>query len=183
MPPANTGGMAVNTRFGLRQIVMIPAMTLALLVIGLNVSIGLAAQSSGSKASAESLPATVLEEPNDLNRTLTSPTGEKPLILHVGFAVLYRQAHIPGSDYAGPASKPEGLDLLRKRLQSVPRSRFIMLYCGCCPWDHCPNIKPAYDEIRKMGFTNVKVMHVADNFGTDWVSKGYPTQKESSSSQ
>ena len=28
-----------------------------------------------------------------------------------------------------------------------------------------------------MGFTNVKVLYIADNFGTDWVYKGYPTIK------
>jgi hypothetical protein len=25
-----------------------------------------------------------------------------------------------------------------------------------------------------MGFTQVKVLHIAENFGTDWVDKGYP---------
>ena len=177
----------MNKKFEFRKILMIGVIMVALLVIGFSVRITLGAQannaSSSTQASAQSLPTAVLEEPSDLDRILTSANGEKPLVLQVGFAVLYRQAHIPGSDYAGPASKPEGLDLLRKRLQSVPRNRFIVLYCGCCPWDHCPNIKPAYDEIRKMGFTNVKVVHVADNFGTNWVYKGYPTQKESSPGQ
>jgi hypothetical protein len=28
-----------------------------------------------------------------------------------------------------------------------------------------------------MGFSNVKVLYVANNFGTDWVDKGYPTVK------
>jgi hypothetical protein len=28
-----------------------------------------------------------------------------------------------------------------------------------------------------MGFTNVKVLYIADNFGTNWVDKGYPTAK------
>ncbi len=139
--------------------------------------------SSGQKASAESLPAASLEQPDELAGILKSSTSEKPLILQVGFANLYKQAYIPGADYAGPASKPEGLELLRKRLQSVPRDKFIVLYCGCCPWDHCPNIKPAYDEVRKMGFTNVKVVHIANNFGTDWVYKGFPTVRESAPAQ
>jgi hypothetical protein len=25
-----------------------------------------------------------------------------------------------------------------------------------------------------MGFTRVKALYIADNFGTDWVDKGYP---------
>jgi hypothetical protein len=28
-----------------------------------------------------------------------------------------------------------------------------------------------------MGFTNVKVLYIADNFGKDWVDKGYPVAK------
>ena len=52
-----------------------------------------------------------------------------------------------------------------------------MIYCGCCPWSHCPNVKPADDALRAMGFTNVKVLYIADNFGADWVNKGYPVAK------
>ena len=28
-----------------------------------------------------------------------------------------------------------------------------------------------------MGFTNVKVLYLANNFGADWVDKGYPVAK------
>jgi hypothetical protein len=28
-----------------------------------------------------------------------------------------------------------------------------------------------------MGFTNVKVLYISDNFGTNWVDKGYPVAK------
>ncbi len=52
-----------------------------------------------------------------------------------------------------------------------------MLYCGCCPWDRCPNVRPAAALLTSMGFTNMKVLHIANNFGADWVAKGYPTQK------
>ena len=127
--------------------------------------------------SAESLPAAVVLEPDGLNKVLQSSTGEKPLVLQVGFDVLYRQVHIPGSEYAGPASKEDGMQVLRKRPESVPHDKFIVLYCGCCPWDHCPNVKPAYDAMKKMGFTNVKVMHVANNLATDWIDKGFPISK------
>jgi thiosulfate/3-mercaptopyruvate sulfurtransferase len=127
--------------------------------------------------SAETLPDSVLVQSEELNKLLQLPSGEKPLVLQIGFNVQYKQAHIPGALYAGPTSKDEGLQLLRKRLESVPRNRFIVLYCGCCPWDHCPNVKPGYDEIRKMGFTKIKVLHVASNFGTDWVDKGYSVEK------
>jgi thiosulfate/3-mercaptopyruvate sulfurtransferase len=133
--------------------------------------------SAGASASAESLPQSALVEPQDLEKTLQSSTGAKPLILQIGFDVLYRQGHIPGSEYAGPGSKEDGLQGLRKRLESVPRDKFIVLYCGCCPWDHCPNVKPAYDAVREMGFRNVRVMHVDQNFGTNWINQGFPVAK------
>ena len=91
--------------------------------------------------------------------------------------MLYTQAHIPGSEYIGPASSESGLQQLRKRVMPQPRDKFIVIYCGCCPWSHCPNIKPADDALRAMGFTNVKVLYIADNFGANWVDKGYPTAK------
>ena len=89
--------------------------------------------------------------------------------------MLYLQAHIPGAEYIGPGSDPEAIKQLRARAQSLPHSSLIVLYCGCCPWSHCPNVAPAYGELRKMGFTNIKVLYIADNLGTDWVYKGYPT--------
>ena len=114
--------------------------------------------------------------PEDLAKMLQSGK-EKPLMLQVGSHMLFLQAHIPGSEYVGPGANEAGLQQLRKRVESLPRNKFIILYCGCCPWNHCPNVKPADDALHTMGFTNVKVLYIADNFGTNWVDKGYPTAK------
>jgi thiosulfate/3-mercaptopyruvate sulfurtransferase len=66
---------------------------------------------------------------------------------------------------------------LRKRAEPLPRTQFIVLYCGCCPWRQCPNINPAYNELHAMGFRNVKVLYIANNLGADWVGRGYPVAK------
>src|SRR5579872_2154784 len=126
---------------------------------------------------ATSLPSSRLINPEELVKVLESSNGEKPLMIQVGSHVLYQQAHIPGSEYIGPASSENGLQSLRKRVESLPRNKFIVIYCGCCPWSHCPNVKPADDALRAMGFTNVRVLYFANNFGTDWVDKGYPVGK------
>lgn len=123
------------------------------------------------------LASAVQIEPEALAKLLQASKGEKPVVLHVGFKNFYDQARIPNSDYAGPGSKPEGLELLRKRVASLPRKQFIVLYCGCCPWDKCPNAKPAYDALHAMGFTNVKVVHIATDFGTNWLNAGLPVTK------
>ena len=117
-----------------------------------------------------------LVNPEDLVKMLQSGK-EKPLMLQVGSHMLFLQAHIPGSEYVGPGANEAGLQQLRKRVESLPRNRFIILYCGCCPWNHCPNVKTADGALHTMGFTNVKVLYIADNFGTNWVDKGYPTAK------
>jgi thiosulfate/3-mercaptopyruvate sulfurtransferase len=114
---------------------------------------------------------------DDLVKILQSSKGDKPLLIHVGSHVLYSQAHIPNSEYIGPASDPAALQRLRTRVESLPRNKFIVLYCGCCPWTHCPNMKPADDLLHSMAFTNVKSLEIPDNFGTDWVTKGYPVAK------
>lgn len=104
-------------------------------------------------------------------------SGPKPLILSVGPERLYRTAHIQGAEYAGMAAEPAGLQELRERVQKLKRTAEIVIYCGCCPWQHCPNIHPAYNELRKMGFTHVKALYLPNNFKTDWDDAGYPTNK------
>jgi thiosulfate/3-mercaptopyruvate sulfurtransferase len=130
-----------------------------------------------SALQASSIPSSRLISAEELVKILQSPKGKKPLLIQVGSHVLYSQAHIPGSEYIGPASSESGLQQLRKRVESLPRSKFIVIYCGCCPWSHCPNVNPADDTLHAMGFTNVKVLYIANNFGADWVDKGYPVAR------
>ena len=148
--------------------------TLLVLIFG-TVAIALASLALAYQANL--IPASRLINPDDLVKILQSAKSEKPLMIQVGSHVLYTQAHIPGSEYIGPASSESGLQSLRKRVESLPRNRFIVLYCGCCPWSHCPNVQPADDALKAMGFTNLKVLYISNNFGADWVEKGYPVAK------
>jgi thiosulfate/3-mercaptopyruvate sulfurtransferase len=118
-----------------------------------------------------------LMQPEDLAGTLRSNDGIKPLILYVGFRVLYTQAHIAGSEFIGPGASQEGLQQLRTRVQSLPRTQPIVIYCGCCPWNDCPNMNPAYGELRFLGFKDVRRLYIPNNFGKDWVERGYPVEK------
>lgn len=129
------------------------------------------------QGSAASIPAAALIQPADLAASLKSPSGPKPLVLHVGFHVLYTQAHIPGSEYVGPASDEAGLQLLRNRVAKLPKDAAIVIYCGCCPWSDCPNIAAAYDALHALGFSRVKALYIANNFGANWIDQGYPVAK------
>lgn len=130
-----------------------------------------------SSGQADSIPATRQMAPQELVKLLAVSSKQKPVVFQVGSHMMYVQAHVPGSEYMGLGVTEAGLQKLKHRVEPLPRSTFIVIYCGCCPWSHCPNIKPADDALRAMGFTNVKVVHIAENFGTDWKDKGYPTAK------
>jgi 3-mercaptopyruvate sulfurtransferase SseA len=121
----------------------------------------------------------VLMQPGDLARLLKSSAAAKPLVFFVGPRAFYQQAHVPGAEFLGPTARPEGLEKLHARAASLPRDRSIVIYCGCCPWVHCPNIHPAYNELKKMGFTKVRVLYLENSFGTNWAEKGYPVEKGS----
>ena len=132
----------------------------------------LAALTLASQPSSDPWPAPALLQPPDL-----VSAKPQPPIFYVGFPILYRGAHIENAVLAGPGSKPEGLEALKKALTPLPRDREIVLYCGCCPFDKCPNIRPAYRTAAALGFTHIKVLMLKTNLHTDWTSKGYPTSR------
>jgi rhodanese-related sulfurtransferase len=132
---------------------------------------------AGNAAPGDALkiPAAVEIQPAELAAMLKAP--DAPPVLQVGFSVLYQQAHIPGAAYAGPGNNDEGLDNLKSHVAALPHDKLLVIYCGCCPWIKCPNIGAAYDTLHGLGFTNLKVLYLADNFGANWVDKGYPVER------
>jgi len=130
---------------------------------------------SAAPGDALTIPAAVQMQPAELAAMLKA--GNTPPILQVGFSVLYQQAHIPDAQFAGPGNKDEGLLNLKSHVAALPRDKLVVIYCGCCPWEKCPNIAAAYKQMTTMGFTKVKVLYLASNFGADWVDKGYPVTR------
>lgn len=163
-----------------------PGAFAAIVFLGLLVDLGLilatpagsgADVPQGESARATSIPSASLIKAQELAQVLRAPEAKRPLLLYVGFHFPYTQGHIPGSEYVGPASSPASLQQLRRRVEDLPRDKFIVIYCGCCPWNHCPNVKPAYEALHKLGFTKLKVLYLAENLGTDWLNRGYPVVK------
>lgn len=116
-----------------------------------------------------------LIHPEELLKQMSS--SERPLLLHIGVAFLFKNGHIPRSTYVGQTSKTEGIEKLKKVVEEVPLNRGIVLYCGCCPWKDCPNIRPAFKILRELRFTKVKLMYLPTSFAQDWVEKGLPVEK------
>ena len=114
-------------------------------------------------------------QPADFVKELAG--AHKPVVVCVGFRALYEGSHIPGASFHGAASTEQGLAGLKSWAQSLPKSSNAVLYCGCCPLSHCPNLRPAFAAMRDMGFSNLRVLILPNDFNTDWIEKGYPVEK------
>jgi len=99
--------------------------------------------------------------------------------VYVGVRTLYAGAHIPGAVFHGPGAKEEGVADLKKFAAGLPKDSNLVIYCGCCPLERCPNLRPAFSALREMGFTRLRVLILPTSFAADWVEKGYPTEKGS----
>ena len=138
-----------------------------------------AGQFSAAQAvvSATEIPPSAQILPDQLIANMKKKGAEVPMILAVGSPRMYAQGHIPGAVTAGPGAQAEGQELLKSRVASVAKTKYIVIYCGCCPWTRCPNMGTAYLYLTRMGFKNVKALYLPTNFNQDWVSKGYPVEK------
>ena len=127
-------------------------------------------------------PASALLAPADLAKTLRS-SEKKPAVICVAFPVLYRSKHIAGAVFAGPGNRPEGIEALKKAVAGKPKDSDVVIYCGCCPMDRCPNIKPAWNTLKELGFTHVRILHIPTNMAADWYQKDYPSETGSAAAQ
>ncbi len=97
-----------------------------------------------------------------------------PKILQIGFPDFYKNARIPGAFFGGEGSSKAGRETLAKVVKDWKRDTNIAIYCGCCPWEHCPNVLPAYKKLKTLGFTNVKAIEIHEDFDQDWIAAKLP---------
>jgi len=118
---------------------------------------------------AEPWKETQLLQPTALAAKLkaNSPHG---VILNIGFV-----EDIKDAKHIGSVNQADNLEKLKKTVASLPKNTELIIYCGCCPLHtKCPNTRPAYRELTKLGFTNIKVLELVTNLKTDWINPGYP---------
>lgn len=94
-----------------------------------------------------------------------------PVIYNIGVV-----QNIKGAIQIGAASGSENLDKLKASVKNLPKNSQIIIYCGCCPMGKCPNIRPAFNLLSNMKFTNVSVLDLPVNLKTDWIGKGFPIE-------
>lgn len=122
-----------------------------------------------SLSSGEPWTASQLLPPADLAATIKDSLAKKPIIFCVGPGAV-----IKDSRNIGPAKDTANLNKFKQQLGQLPKDTYIVIYCGCCPFDHCPNVRPAFTLLNSMGFTHHKLLDLEHNIKTDWINKGYP---------
>ncbi len=85
---------------------------------------------------------------------------------------------IEGSVNIGPGNDKKNIAALKSLLAKTPKDKEVVIYCGCCPFDRCPNIRPAFRLLNDMGFKNAKLLDIPKNIKVDWIDKDYPVKEE-----
>jgi len=111
-----------------------------------------------------------LMKPSELAATLNDGK-EIPVILSVGPGAL-----IPHSKNFGMIKEEENMKKFKAELAGLSKDTKIVVYCGCCPYEHCPNVRPAVQVLKDMKFTNFKLLDLPHNIKMDWINMGYPTE-------
>ena len=107
--------------------------------------------------------------PADLAKVLNNPKSPQPIIYSIGM-----QAIVKSSIDIGPTMRAENLNTLKQKLSKLAKNSQIVVYCGCCPFSRCPNVRPAMELLKSMQFTNYKLLNLPQNVKVDWIDKGYP---------
>lgn len=111
-----------------------------------------------------------LMKPADLAAKLNEGK-EIPVILSIGPGAL-----IPHSKNIGMIRDEENMKKFKAELAGLSKDTIIVVYCGCCPYEHCPNVRPAVQVLKDMKFTNFKLLDLPHNIKMDWINMGYPTE-------
>jgi thiosulfate/3-mercaptopyruvate sulfurtransferase len=112
--------------------------------------------------------------PADLAKVLKNPKSPQPIVFSVGMMPI-----IKGSVDIGPTMKAENLNNLKQKLSKLPKNTQIVIYCGCCPFSRCPNVRPAIELLKSMQFSDYKLLNLPENVKVDWIDKGYPMSETS----
>jgi len=110
-----------------------------------------------------------LLDPATLASMINNAKGQKPVIYNIG-----PLADIKGAVTIGSANNKAALDKLSNALAAVPKDKMVVIYCGCCPFRNCPNIRPAFNLMKEKGYKNLKLLNLPQNLKVNWTDYGYP---------
>jgi len=124
---------------------------------------------SGSQPNEDPWTPAELLAPADLAKVLADPHARQPTVYCIGPGAV-----IKGSIDIGPGRDSSNLAKLRQQLSQLPKDAPVVIYCGCCPFVRCPNIRPAFALLKDMKFTQPRLLNLEHNIKVDWIDKGFP---------
>lgn len=113
-----------------------------------------------------------LIQPQELANLIVNPKAVKPVIFNVG-----NVDQIKGAINIGAINTEEGMKKFKFEVGRLAKDKQIVVYCGCCSSDNCPNIRPAIKYLIDNGYKNAKVLNIPVGIKEDWVQKGFPVEK------
>lgn len=114
-----------------------------------------------------------LMAPEKLAEKLNAGNVQGTYIFNIG-----PSGQIRNSITIGSVQEASNLALLKKELAKLPHQAEVVIYCGCCPFNHCPNIRPAFSLLNEMQFENARLLNLPGNLKVDWIDRGYPMQND-----
>ena len=139
--------------------------------LGLMLAAGLLCPAALRAENEESWTDKDLKSPATLAAAIQDAKAPKPVIFNIGPV-----EQIKGAIRIGVTSDPKNLEALRQQLGKLPKNQEVVIYCGCCPFRRCPNVRPAFQLLRELKFTNAKLLNLPTSLNADWISKGYPLE-------
>ena len=137
------------------------------LFLGLSISFAIS-KINNVDAGAEPWQPEQLMEPALLAKKLAS-TEKHPIIFNIGPSGIIKEAID-----IGPGQEKANIEKLKKELVKLDKSSEVVVYCGCCPFKNCPNIRPAFEVLNSAGLKNSFLLNLPKNLRVDWIAKGYP---------
>lgn len=110
-----------------------------------------------------------LIQPEELAALISNAKSKPVHIFNIGVVDDIKEA----KNFGG-ASKKENPEKHHVALKALPKSSRIVIYCGCCPFEKCPNIRPAFNLMKNEGYSNGKLLNIQINLKQEWIDKGYP---------
>ncbi|HLR36578.1 MAG TPA: rhodanese-like domain-containing protein [Chitinophagaceae bacterium] len=104
---------------------------------------------------------------------LQLPKDQRPVVIDIGPAGV-----IKGAIEVGPAEYDKNKAQLKEVLKDLPKDKEVVIYCGCCPFSKCPNVRPAFNILVDMGFEKPRLLNLYHNLKVDWIDKGFPLAQE-----
>jgi hypothetical protein len=112
-----------------------------------------------------------LMEPADLAQKIEN-NAPNVYIFNIGPA-----GSIKNAIEIGDGKEKESQTSIEEQLINLPKDTEIVIYCGCCPFVNCPNVRPIFNTLNEQQFVNHKLLNLPKNLKVDWIDKGFPMSK------